>query len=220
MEERLARIAVSPSPAYERLQKLAAEHAQERSEAALHAAVERARLEDLERLGRQAASDLLEICEDALVSLQAALPEVTLTNTAGQHVFTGEDAELIVRLWQNYVSPVSGDSAIAAGEILGKNRRVRNPLRLANLVFEEEEGQLRWRLYRFRASGFAGTYEYGPRDRDHGLEESHFRDPHERDFMLSRPMHVWSISINQRLAPATLVSLFSEAMALPGLPTH
>src|SRR5581483_10696127 len=58
-----------------------------------------------------------------------------------------------------------------------KNRRIRNPARLANVVFEEEAGQLRWRLFRFRASGLARTYEYGPRDRDHGLAESYFRDP-------------------------------------------
>lgn len=220
IEERLARIAAPRSPVHQKIQELAAQHAEERSESALRAAEERARLEDRERLKRQAASDLLEICEDALVSLQAVLPEVALTSTATQHVFAGEDAELTIRLWQNYVSPLEGDSAVAAGEILGKNRRARDTVRLANIVFEEEGGQLRWRLYRFRASGFAGTYEYGPRDREHGLDESIFRDPHERDFMLSRPMHVWAISINQRLTSEGVVEFFSEAMALPGLPEH
>jgi hypothetical protein len=116
------------------------------------------------------------------------------------------------------VSPVDGDPAVAAGEILGKNRRVRDPVRLANIVFEEEGGELRWGLYRFRASGVAPRYQYGPRDRDHGLAESRFRDPQERAHMLSRHTHVWSVSINQRLAPETLVDLFSEAMALPGPP--
>jgi len=218
VEERLARIALPPSPAHEKLQRLAAEHAQERSLVSARAAEERARVEELERLRRQAASDLQEICDEALVSLQAALPDVGLTSTDVEYAFTGEDAELRIRLWQDYVSPVAGDSAVAAGEILGKNRRVRDPARLANVVFEEEAGQLRWRLYRFRASGLARTYDYGPRDRDHGLAESHFRDPRQREFMLSRPMHVWSISINQRLAPETLVDLFSEAMALSELP--
>lgn len=36
--------------------------------------------------------------------------------------------------------------------------------------------------------------------------------------MLSRPLHVWGISINERLTPEILVDLFSEAMALPCLP--
>lgn len=74
------------------------------------------------------------------------------------------------------------------------------------------------RLGRQAVSDLQTSYDYGPRDRDHGLAESHFRDPRQRGFMLSRPMHVWSISINQQLAPETLVDLFSEVMALPGLP--
>lgn len=121
-------------------------------------------------------------------------------------------------MWNDYRSPVQGDTLVSAGEILATNRRLGGDYyRLANIVYEEEAGVLRWRLYRFSASGVVVHYDLGPRDRDHGLARSVFDDRSERSFMIQRIMHIWHLS-SSRFESWAVPSLFAEALALPGQP--
>jgi hypothetical protein len=150
--ERLGRISITPTFIEQQLGQLSAVHASERAELAAVRAAERAEDERQAGLQRQALSDLREICEDGASQLQATMPDVTYEGDPRQHTFVGEDAVLLVQVWQDYRSPVQGDTLVSAGEILATNRRLGDNYRLANVVYEEEAGVLRWRLYRFSAS--------------------------------------------------------------------
>jgi hypothetical protein len=105
------------------------------------------------------------------------MPDLALQEEERQYHFEGEDAELFIVVWANYSSPVPNDTLVAAGEIHGTNRRLRDSYRLANIVYEDEAGALRWRLYRFSASGAVAHYELGPRELPHGLARAQFRRP-------------------------------------------
>ena len=194
-----------------------AEHASERAAEAARAR-ERAEAEREGDLRRQAVSDLREICEDGASQLQASMPDVVYEGGELRHVFQGEDARLLVQVWNDYQSPVQGDTLVSAGEILATNRWLDdNHYRLANIVYEEEAGVLRWRLYRFSASATIVRYELGPRDHDHGLAQSVFDNQSERSFMIQPLMHIWHLS-SSRFDPTFVSVLFAEALALPGQP--
>jgi hypothetical protein len=215
--ERLERIAITPTFVGQQLSQLSAEHASERAAEAATRAVERAEVERQDSLRRQALSDLEEICEDGASQLQQSVPDVKFEGRVYKYVFEGEDAQLLVEAWKDYRSPVPEDSLVMAGEILGTNRRLRDWYRLANIVYEEEAGVLRWRLYRFSASALIANYDLGPRDHVHGLARSVFDDRSERSFMIQRIMHIWHLS-SSRFKSWAVPSLFAETLALPGQP--
>ncbi len=216
--QRLERIALTSTFIDQQLAQLSAVHASERAAEAAARAAERAEAEREESLRRQALSDLQEICEDGASQLQQSMAGVMFEGKALQYVFEGEDARLAVEVWKGYRSPVPGDTLVVAGEILGTNRRLGgDSYRLANIVYEEEAGVLRWRLYRFSASAIVAHYDLGPRDHDHGLAERVFDDPRERAFMIQRPMHIWHLS-DSRFDPRGVSILFADALALPGQP--
>ncbi len=217
---RLERAAVTRTFIDDQLAQLSAVHASERQTDAAARAAQRAEAEREEGLRRQALSDLQEICEDGAAQLQQSMPDVTFEGKTLQYGFQGEDARLLIDVWKDYRSPVPGDTLVMAGEILGTNRRLADDwYRLANIVYEEEAGVLRWRLYRFSASAMVPRYDLGPRDHDHGLAESVFQDPSERAFMIQRPMHIWHLS-DSRFEPRGVSILFIEALALPGQPAQ
>lgn len=215
--QRLERIAVTRTFIDDQLAELSAVHASERHTEAAARAAERAEAEREENRRRQALSDLREICEDGASQLQQSMSDVRFEGRALQYVFEGEDARLTVEVWKDYRSPVPGDTLVMAGEIFGMNRRLHNPYRLANIVYEEEAGVLRWRLYRFSASGLVMHYDLGPRDHDHGLAQRAFEDPSERSFMIQPLTHIWHLSYS-RFEHWGVSMLFAEALALPGQP--
>jgi Protein kinase domain len=212
--QRLERIATTRTFIDDQLAQLSAVHASERATEAAALAAERAEAERAEGLKRQAMSDLREICEDGWAHLHQSMSDVKFGGEGHRYEFEGEDARLSVEVWKDYRSPVSNDTLVMAGEIFGTNRRLNNWVRLANIVYEEEAGVLRWRVYRFSANGGVARYDLGPRDHDHGLAQSVFSDADERAFMIQRPMHIWHLS-DSRFEAWGVSILFVEALALP-----
>src|SRR5206468_870603 len=125
--------------------------------------------------------------------------------------------ELVVEVWNSYSSPVPNDSLVTAGEVRATNRRLQKGMRLANIVYEDEAGTLRWRLYQFSASAVVTRYELGPGDHTPGLPRGSFEDPPERGIMVRRAMHIWHLA-DSRFEAWAIPYLFAEALALPGLP--
>jgi len=179
--ERLERISITPTFIAQQLAQLSAEHASERADEAAAQAAAQAEAERVESLRRQALSDLKEICEDGASQLKESMPDVWFEGRTLHYLFGGDDARLVIEIWDDYRSPVPGDTLVMAGEVHATNRRLgTTSRRLANIVYEEEAGVLRWRLYRFSASGAVVRYDLGPRDHDHGLPQSVFDEPSER----------------------------------------
>lgn len=215
--QRLDRIAATRTFIDDQLAQLSAAHASERAIEAAARAAERAESEREEGRRRQALSDLQEICEDGAAQLQQSMPDVRFEGKSLRYIFEGEDARISLEVWKDYRSPVPSDTSVMAGDIFGTNRRLNDWIRLANIVYEEEAGVLRWRLYRFSANAGVPRYHLGPRDHDHGLAQPVFDDASERAFMIRRGMHIWHLS-DSRFEPGGVSILFAEALALPGQP--
>jgi hypothetical protein len=79
----------------------------------------------------------------------------------------------------------------------------------ANIVCELDEGRLAWSLLRFKASGLASRYEYGPRERLHGFRWHIFAQ--QRPHMVRPAIHVWHMNKGPLTAEA-VVDLLREAI--------
>ena len=211
--ERLDRVSSGISEVQRSLQELSVRHAEERAEAVSKDAGARAEDQARRDVHAQALADLSELVGDGLEYLQRALPDIELSTSHGEIRLHGADGELILDVWDAYESPIPDDSLAAGGSVDGQNRRVRDRVCLANIVYERADGRYAWYLYRFRRTGITREYRYGPRDRVHGLRRDVFLDPTERGYMIRTVVHAWSLA-KEQLNAEGIGRLYKEALEL------
>jgi Protein kinase domain len=183
----------------------------------------------------QAQADLREIVQDAFEDLQEVAPEATLEERqrgrlrrpddpaiflaqSGFILSTG-NATLRIYVWEEEPHPGARrrdpqDTLVRAGCVVISNRRSPGSLNAANLVYEQADGRLAWRVHRFhdpkdRFSPWPEPDRYrGAPGGVHGLDW--------RDFFDSRRGHgipAWSKTVAQLTCEA-LLELFREAVYL------
>jgi hypothetical protein len=158
----------------------------------------------------QALSELGEILAQAFDQIQEALPDAVFRDDGAQWHLIWNDARVSVVPWRHRPSNLSieQDPLVAAGAVfLGPG--LATPA--ANVACELDDDRLRWRLLRFRASALVGSnYGFGPLDRSHGFDESHFLG--ERPYMIRSIAHVWQLERSE-LTPQSVVGLLQESVA-------
>jgi hypothetical protein len=210
VKERLERIALPFSEAQQKIQRLAAEHAEERMKETAAKAAKRAQDEQFEAWRRQGRADLDEICSDALVGLQAALPEISKIEP-NPFVFSFEcsDAALDFHIWNRWIFSPPDDVMLCAGDISARSRRSNRSWVLANIVYEQLDGRFIWRLYTFQANPLIRSYSYGPLDQDHGFKLDIFME--QRPYMLMNAIHIWTVK-KVPLTSEAIVELFGKVL--------
>lgn len=215
VDERLTRVLAVDSPLLAALREAAGKHSIEKArEEASRSAAEEARCQ-LALARTQATTDLNEIIGDSVDLLGVELDEVAIDRAQGAYQLHSGDAALRVDVWPDPPSRDDvADTAIVYGIIGGWNRRLgQSHLALANVVYEIQDGEFGWVLYRFRAQIGLAQYGLGPMDRPHGLLRSDF-DEHRRH-MLGNAAHIFRTT-RSALTSEVFVELFVEAMNLPG----
>lgn len=211
VRERLEKIERGLSAALAPLAELSNQHLKLRTAEAAAKAAEDSELAKREAMARQAVGDLEELLRDVVEELDFVLSDVKLEGQSGRYVIRAADASLTIQIWDVDLRANEGDPLVRAGVVVGANWMDVYTDPLANFVAEEEEGVIKWKQIRFRASPFAQSYALGPTHREHGFELTHFKK--ERILMLSSPVHVWSKTTTS-LDTHSFVALFTEVLSI------
>jgi hypothetical protein len=197
-------------PAQEALREAALEAQQRRSVADGHRAAQAAKQATVAQHIKQALADLHYVLQEAAEQAREALSELRF-RTNGEHWYLTWDRTLVaVDAWaQTPVPRASNDDLLVLAGLVHA-RRPTGQAPLANIVCELCDDRLQWSVLRFTASGLAGRYEYGPRDRPHGFHRQIFA--RQRAHMIRSGMHVWNMQ-RTPLTTDSVVELLREAIS-------
>lgn len=216
--ESLERIPRTRTHIQEAVAQSLAVHESELAKEEMERAIARAEARALSEQRQLAQADLNEILADGLDLLHQVDADIEIKETRDGITISNAVATVLFEVWEPELKSLNRtDTMVLAGGVVLSGRRLKEQLLAANIVYEQIDDRLKWRLYAFLpgVTSQPGRYHFGPYGRPHGLKRKNFFDPRNRDFMIQAAgMHYLKIAKKAQLTDDEIQILFNDAVRL------